>query len=437
MALRQVNADQEPVGGVLMKPHSEAGQALVVVALMLVVLVSVMGLAIDMGYFRYMKRQLQTAADAGAVAGALEINSCGGSPGCGNLVDAAQKASAENGFTDGTNSVTVTVNNPPTTAGDPHSGDGKYVEVIVSQPEPTHFSNIFGVASTTLTARGEARMTSGNCVYTVHDSSDLVVDIDLHFQCGIVAEGDIDCSGGSITAPRIGIGTSASLSPGCPTNPSPVHIATPTPRDPLAYLPKPSVPACGTSTTNPYTGSPGPLDLKSSSFTLNPGNYCGGIVVELGANVTFTGSTTDAYVLTSTSGSNGGLTVNVNAGTLTGSNVMFYNSGPQGSINFQGGTVNLAAPTSGTYQGVLFFQDANTAGATFGAGIASGSSLTGAFYFPNADDLSFAVDLGANAAYTILVANKISFNAGSFTIKNDYSSLTNGSPIKDNAVLVE
>jgi Flp pilus assembly protein TadG len=435
MDLRQINADQEPVGGALIKPHKEAGQALVVVALMLVVLVSVMGLAIDMGYFRYMKRQLQTAADAGAVAGALEINSCGGSPGCGNLVDAAQKASTENGFTDGTSGVTVTVNNPPTTAGDPHSGDGKYVEVIVSQPEPTHFSNIFGVASTTLTARGEARMTSGNCVYTVQGNSDLVVASALNFQCGIVAEGDIDCNGGSITAPRIGIGTSGSLSLGCSTNPSPVHIATPTPRDPLAYLPKPSVPACGTSTTNPYTGSPVQLNI-TKSVTLNPGNYCGGIVIANGATVTFTGSTTDAYVLTSTSGTNGGLTVN--GGTLTGSNVTFYNSGPQGSINFTDGTVNLAAPTSGTDQGILFFQDAgDTADAAF-SGIASGSSLTGAYYFPNAN-LSFALsfDLGGNAAYTILVASKISFTGGSFTIKNDYSSLAGGSPVKDIAVLVE
>src|ERR1700730_6356428 len=232
MALRQVNADQEPVGGLLMKPHGEAGQALVVVALMLVVLVSVMGLAIDMGYFRYMKRQLQTAADAGAVAGALEINSCGGSPGCGNLVDAAQKASAENGFTDGTTGVTVTVNNPPTTAGDPHSGDGKYVEVIVSQPEPTHFSNIFGVASTTLTARGEAKASSGNCTYAINMLDVGAATLNAP-QCGIVVEANFDCDpSGSIRAPRIGVVSPGSLSPGCSMNPSPVHIATPTPRDP-------------------------------------------------------------------------------------------------------------------------------------------------------------------------------------------------------------
>jgi Flp pilus assembly protein TadG len=414
-----------------MKRNSEAGQTLIAVALMLVVLLGALGLAIDMGYLRYMKRQLQTAADAAAIAGALEINSCGGSSGCSNLIDAAQKASGENGFTDGTRGVTVAVNNPPTTAGDPHSGDAHYVEVIVSQPEPSHFANVFGVSSTTLSARGEARMTSGNCVYTLND-------LDTHAsgltsQCGLVVEGDLDCdSGGSITAPRIAIGTSGSLSLRCATNPSPVHIPTPTPRDPLARLTKPSVSPCGTSTSDPYTGSPGPLDFKTgSNVTLNPGVYCGGIIIEAGANVTFAGATTGAFVLTSTSGSNGGLTVT--GGTLAGSSVTIYNYGPRGAINFNSGSANLAAPTSGAYEGVLFFQDANdTNDPTF----AVASTFTGAYYFPNAD-LSFAVDLGARAAYTILVAQHIGFTGTTFTIKNDYSSLSDGSPITDSAVLVE
>jgi Putative Flp pilus-assembly TadE/G-like len=426
-----------------MKRNSDAGQALVVVALMLVVLLSVMGLAVDMGYLRYMRRQLQTAADAAAIAGALEINSCGGSPGCSNLVDAAHNASGENGFTAGTKGVTVTVNNPPTTTGDPHNGDAHFVEVIVSQPEPSHFANMFGVASTTLSARGEAKMTSGNCVYSLNNglagsgNLNLLAALDMDSQCGIVVESSLNCVGGSITAPRIGIGGGGGFSFACSTNPTPVHIATPTPADPLAYLPKPAVPACGTTTASPYSGSPGPLPITvtGAGNVLNPGNYCGGIVVAPGATVTLSGSTTDAYVLTST-GATGGLTVAATA-TVTGSNVTFYNLGPNGAITFLGGTVNLAAPTSGPHPGVLFFQDSvNTNGATFAAAFLGSSNLSGAYYFPNAD-LAFALDLGASSAYTILVARSISFTATDFTIKNDYSSLADGSPVKDSAALVE
>src|ERR1700730_710573 len=53
-----------------MRRHRESGQALVFVGLSLVVLIGVIGLSIDMGYLRYTKRRLQTAADSAAIAGA-------------------------------------------------------------------------------------------------------------------------------------------------------------------------------------------------------------------------------------------------------------------------------------------------------------------------------------------------------------------------------
>ena len=51
-----------------MKRRSEAGQAIAAVAFGLVALVGVVGLAIDMGYMRYEKRRLQSAADSAAIA---------------------------------------------------------------------------------------------------------------------------------------------------------------------------------------------------------------------------------------------------------------------------------------------------------------------------------------------------------------------------------
>jgi len=46
--------------------HRDVGQALLLVTLSLLVLTGVIGLAIDMGYLRYTKRRLQTAADSAA-----------------------------------------------------------------------------------------------------------------------------------------------------------------------------------------------------------------------------------------------------------------------------------------------------------------------------------------------------------------------------------
>ena len=48
-----------------MKRNRQAGQALVFVTFGLVALIGVVGLSIDMGYLRYTKRRLQTAADRG------------------------------------------------------------------------------------------------------------------------------------------------------------------------------------------------------------------------------------------------------------------------------------------------------------------------------------------------------------------------------------
>jgi putative Flp pilus-assembly TadE/G-like protein len=403
---------------VLTKRNHEAGQALLIVALMLTVLIGVMGLAIDMGYLRYMKRKLQTAADAAALAGALDLSS---------YTTAADAASAENGFTDGQNGVVVTPNNPPTTAGDPHAGDPSYVEVFVSQPEPVQFARIFGVTSATLTTRAEAKITSGsNCVYALNTLAVALGTVDS--SCGMVIEATLDCLG-IITAPKIGV-VGGSPCPGSST------IATPQPADPLAYLAAPAVGACGTTTASPYAGSSMQVTVPPLTVaTFNPGVYCGGIQIT-GGTANFSPGT---YILTSGGGGPGGLIVT--AGVVTGTGVTFYNSGT-GAINISVAVLNsvtLAAPTSQPYEGVLFFQDpSDTQNASFNISVA-GSSLTGAYYFPDAS-IQFlgTVDFGQNAAYTILDAQNISFTLSLlFTIHNDYSSLPDGSPIKGGAVLVE
>jgi len=80
------------------KRRTDAGQALVIVALGMVVLLSFLALGIDLGYLRLMKRRMQMAADAAALAGAEELIYCSSSN-CSTLTTAAQGALTENGFT--------------------------------------------------------------------------------------------------------------------------------------------------------------------------------------------------------------------------------------------------------------------------------------------------------------------------------------------------
>src|ERR1700690_2452889 len=53
--------------------RADEGQALVLTALGLVVLMLMAGLGVDVGYLRYQKQQMQKAADAGALGGAAAL----------------------------------------------------------------------------------------------------------------------------------------------------------------------------------------------------------------------------------------------------------------------------------------------------------------------------------------------------------------------------
>lgn len=76
----------------MVRAMSDAGQALVIVALAMIVIWGFLGLGIDLGHLRYMKRQLQKLADAAAFAGAMELSYCSGASNCSALTTAAEAA---------------------------------------------------------------------------------------------------------------------------------------------------------------------------------------------------------------------------------------------------------------------------------------------------------------------------------------------------------
>src|SRR5437867_12665698 len=104
------------------------GQIIVSAALLLTVLVSFMGLAVDVGYMVDYRRRMTAAADSAAVAGAWDVNRNNGA----NVAAVARQAATENGFTHGAKGIFVTVNRPPT-SGD-YVGNKRYVEVRINQP---------------------------------------------------------------------------------------------------------------------------------------------------------------------------------------------------------------------------------------------------------------------------------------------------------------
>lgn len=462
--------------------RDQSGQAVVLAAVCLAGILAMAGLAIDVGQLRYEKQRLQMAADAAALAGALELNSCAGTANCPALQTAAKDALTENGFTVGSletncatgsgTGLTITVNNGPCALGaeDPHAGNTNFVEVIVSETEPTYFAGVVGIPSVAIKTRAEAALTGGpDCIYALDPDGSPALEVaglaSVSAPCGIMDEsknttpgflgllpGDAFYCGlaAAVQVSQIDVAGDASTSL-CYVRPAPkTNVSVPSPADPLAYLPEPAVSSCGSSTVSPYTGAASALNI-SGPATLYPGTYCGGINIMPGANVEFEPGT---YILTSVNGKSsalpGGLQVDLGT-NVTGNGVTFYNYGPAGGIDFSYasltlGGVNLTAPTSGTYNGILFFQSpGNTTPATIAGSTSWNTTLQGTYYFPTAS-ITFALD--GSVQYNILDAYDISFELLTFAngltsganqqFNNNYSSLANGSPVKGNgAVLVE
>ena len=441
--------------------RNESGQTLIFVALAMPVVLGFMGLGIDVGYMRYVKRQVQMAADAAAMAAASEISSCG-TPGCSALTTAAETAvSTDNSFPNVTQSTgcspspsagatVVLVNNPPVclplgnSAGqDPHNGNNSYVETIVAKNVGTFFARVFGANSATISARAEAGVgNSKNCLYVLDPTGapsvnmasgsiklemptcNMYIDSSSSDALQIGGDNEIDATSIQIVG--------SYQKTGSPTlTPTPTTGAA-SQSDPLSYLVKPTVGSC--TYTNYATGK------GQGTKTLTAGTYCGGISITNGWSVNLSpglyileggglnisGSGTTSSLSTGGDGS-GGVTF-----FLTGNKTYAY-----APVNIGSGvTVNIGAPTSGTYAGILFFQDSSASGATstsvnsFNGG--STCTLNGALYFPTT-----TVDYanGNSSEYTLVVAYDFNVSGNSY-IQTNWPA--GESPVKNtNAVLGE
>jgi hypothetical protein len=487
------------------------GQVLAIAALGIVALVAFAALAIDVGLAYAAKRQMQTAADAAAIAGA---NALLGSS-AGSYQTAAQQVASLNGFTNGQNNVTVTVGAP---ANPPNPSTGQYVEASITKNVPVYFLSALGYSTVNVSVQAVAgTVNSPNCIYALSSSAPSSIDLTGNFtinaSCGM-----IDSSTSATALAATGNGTVTTTSTGVAGNYSATGNVTftPTPKtgiapvgDPLESVAAPTVPTCsqqavtnagsysknvigqtftvpaaiysggitiqGSSDQVTFLGSTtygngitlngnnnvtfnpgayqsggsgnaitfagndtitfnsgnytlcGPLAISgNSTLTLSPGLYYGGINITGNAAITFNPGT---YII-----AGGGLSVTGNS-TLSGQGVTFYltsGSGGYGPVDITGNsTINLSAPTSGSLEGILFFQDRSIpAGSAASTLIGNASStFNGALYFPTTG-LTYAGN-SAVSGYTFIIANTITMTGNSAAnLGNNYSSLSNGSPVK-------
>jgi Flp pilus assembly protein TadG len=432
-------------------------------ALSIAVLLGFLALATDVGILLNDRRQMQSAADCAAVAGALELNYAvadGYATQRAGAQAAANAAATTNGYTNGANT-TVTVNNGPNVG--PHAGSAAYVEVFIRQNVPTLFMKLFTRTATTITVRAVAGLGVNNgCIWTLGGtgtdisqtgSGSLDVSTCTIFDDSSSGSALTQTGSGSITARSIGIVGNYTKTGSGTISPTPVTgiLAA---SDPLASLVVPSIstgsgcqPAQNFSGSGTFSLNPGCYNgvsiTGSGSLTLNAGNYVingnlsstGSSTVTLGAgNYTVNGnfSMTGSGALSLGAGlyiTNGNLGL-TGSGALSGTGVSFYTTG-QTSVTGSS-SVNLTAPTSGTYNGVLFFQsrtDSNTISITGSSAL----NLQGIIYAPDAA-LTFTGS-GVGTIYTDFVVKSLSLT-GSTTFQS-YAVINANSPIVGQASLVE
>ena len=436
--------------------REEDGQALILLAAMMMTLLMFVGLAIDAGQLFVARRTMQEAADAAAYAGAVVLyqHKTQGLP--ANVADAetlalqaARDDATRNGYTDGVDGAIVTVNLPPATGPFATVTNRRlYVEVIIQHDVRTALVPAQSLLNT-VRVRGVAGAEPLNNQYAIMALDRGDVDDALNIESG----GRVDLTGGGILVNSTSTSPyAADRQPGstitytcvapavCETNVaggvngSFPNLTSPAPQepDPLATYPKPALPACATPpetsciyNARPITvAEPGvyTISLRASGNTtlvLKPGIYILKAGIDLGGNsaIVSADATTSPVCL-------------ADCGVFLFNTTMNYPSpgGTCGPISLAGnadtGASGLKALTQkilpdppanprNQYLNFLLYQDpACTATMTItGNAVFSG---TGTIYLPAA---AFVFD-GENATLTgsQLVANTVNIQNGNISI---------------------
>jgi hypothetical protein len=387
-------------------PRRRIGIVAPTVALLLIVIIGVTALAIDGGMLLMDRREVRSAADAAALAAAIDLfqnydQNKGKDPN-GTAATSATDTAKDNGYTDGANGVTVKVNIPPQSG--TYNGLDGYAEVIITMQQQRFFSAIWGSGKIPVTGRAVARGTktpkaNGIIVLDPTSSNSLTTtnSANITVQQGNIVVDSNSSSGGTIsnTGNIKAVELDFSGNPGYGSSGSGQFTATsgnilssqtPTP-DPLASLPPPTQPTQVGNNVNisglpslggSVPGFPTPGDLNG--WTLPPGTYQNGIHIT---------DNISAHTYTLQSGifyfKGNGLTLSGNAAIKSDPNgvmLYFHDGGLSITAN---GPVNLSPLQSGTYANMTIYEDRSDTSQDSITGQTNGSlNITGTVYTPAA-----------------------------------------------------
>lgn len=360
---------------------SEDGNVLILVGLSMPLLIGLAGLGTDTIQWTLMKQQLQRSADSAALNGAYA------------------KAQSENVTVnanldltktlDGFTGVGITVQNAPTTGA--YAGNSRAVRVALTYSEALPFSSMFLSNPPTIAVEAVAAVLNNGdyCVISLEDTNTTGVTFSgnsiVDLGCGVASNATGSDAVSAIGATRVSatpIAAVGNVPPSTNYQTGTVLVPYSIPqRDPFASLSDPTI-----NIPSPCSG--GRLTVNSNeNLTINPGCY-----TEIDVRGTLTMNPGTYYVR------GGNFSTNAQSRiTAIGVTIIMTGDGANvGQVDMNGGArIEMSAPTSGTYKGVLFFmdRDAPYRENMFNGGVSG--SILGAIYMPTQ-----LVTLQGNSTFT-------------------------------------
>ncbi|HSG34204.1 MAG TPA: Tad domain-containing protein [Sphingomonadaceae bacterium] len=382
------------------------------------------GLGVDTVQWYLWQRQLQQAVDSSALAGAL------------NLYQGEDYSTAATSELNRNANTTVTIErlaNPPAVGA--YAGSNSAVEVVATTSRQLPFSSLFLTVAPTIRARAVATSIEGDehCVISLAPAGvgvQTVGNPNVVLGCGVAANSwseqwiYLDGTAWLEANPLSSVGGIHQGGNNVPSGTALLTYAQPL-NDPIADrgLSVPSTPAA--CTYNNYTVSP------STTVTLNPGRYCGGLRIRGTATLN-----PGVYII-----DGGNLVINAQA-TVIGHGVTFVLTGNSpstvASVSIAGGAdLDLRAPTQAedaTWYDMLIYQDptANNQNNTLAGG--SGTQFNGIVYMPNGD-VNFTGNSNGTADCLLIVSYRVSFT-GDANIGNNCPSTIDDLDLRDRRIRV-
>jgi Flp pilus assembly protein TadG len=387
------------------------------VAIMIVPVVGALGLATEASGWFLMQRSMQNAADSAVLAAAANGAPKGGT----TYITEGRSVAANYGFTDGANNTTVTVVNNDNTI--PATCNNTCYKVTITKSLPIYLTRIVGFTGNTALngGRGETlqaiaiarpKIIAGTyCVLSLGTGDAIHINGGNSLDwagCTLRSNGDVTCNGQNASGNADNIVYVGSNKNGkC----SPTTQAASTFADPYSNLATNIPPnTCATSSPDSNASWPsGTNNLNSATLTWPATKmFCGD--VKLSTNVVLTTASPGTVMVIE----NGKLDLNghsLKTAAGSGLTIIFTsplpdkyttNATPTNSPTGNG-TLDIAAPSSGTWSGVALYQDPHLPSGSAVDVSYSGNNptwdITGLVYLPNSNvSFSGAVNKSTNGS---------------------------------------